>query len=83
MRAEKRKRPTKIASVKQKADGEFSIRHLPKGFYEVEFGNQGEGGYNVLSLLVNVDPKGIPGALCVYLGREGEGQSGVFSCSAK
>ena len=81
--AEKRKRQTKIASVKPKADGEFSIRHLPKGFYEVEFGNHGMGGYNVLSVLVNVDPKGTPGALCVNLGLEGDGQSSVFNCFAK
>jgi hypothetical protein len=39
--AEKRKRQTRIASVKPKADGEFSIGHLPKEFYEVEFGNHG------------------------------------------
>jgi hypothetical protein len=81
--AEKRKRQTKIASVKPKADGEFSIKHLPKGFYEVEFGNHGMGGYNVLSVLVNVDPKGKPGALCVNLGLEGDGQSSVFNCFGK
>jgi len=81
--AEKRKRQTKIASVKPKADGEFSIKHLPKGFYEVEFGNHGMGGYNVLSVLVKVDPNGKPGALCVNLGLEGDGQSGVFNCFDK
>ena len=80
---EKRKRQTKIASVKPKADGEFSIRHLPKGFYEVEFGNHGMGGYNVLSVLVNVDPKGTYGALCVNLGIEGGGHSNVFNCYGK
>jgi hypothetical protein len=81
--AERRKKQNKIASVKPNADGEFSIRHLPKGFYEVELGNHGMGGYNVLSVLVNVDPKGIPGALCVYLGLEGDGKSSVFNCFAK
>jgi|SRR3954465_14398187 hypothetical protein len=81
--ADRRKRQTKIASVKPNAYGEFSIKHLPKGFYEVEFGNHGMGGYNVLSVLVNVDPKGIPGALCVNLGLEGDGQSSVFNCFAK
>jgi hypothetical protein len=81
--AEKRKKQNKIASVKPRADGEFSIRHLPKGFYEVEFGNHGMGGYNVLSVLVNVDAKGMPGALCVNLGIEGGGQSNVFNCFAK
>jgi hypothetical protein len=81
--AEKRKRQTKIASVKPKIDGEFSIKDLPKGFYEVEFGNHGMGGYNVLSVLVNVDAKGTAGALCVNLGLEGDGQSNVFNCFAK
>jgi hypothetical protein len=80
---EKRKRQTKIASVKPKTDGEFSIKHLPKGLYEVEFGNHGMGGYNVLSVLVNVDPKGTTAALCVHLGLEGDGQSNVFNCFAK
>jgi hypothetical protein len=81
--AERRKRQTKIASVKPKEHGEFSIKHLPKGFYEVEFGNHGMGGYNVLSVLVNVDPNGKPGALCVNLGLEGAGQSSVFNCFGK
>jgi len=81
--AEKRKRQTKIASVKPKTDGEFSIKHLPKGFYEVEIGNHDMGGYDVLFVLVNVDPKGTVGALCVNLGLEGDGQSNVFNCFAK
>ena len=81
--AERRKKQNKTASVKPNGYGEFSIKHLPKGFYEVEFGNHDMGGYNVLSVLVNVDPKGIPGALCVNLGLEGGGQSSVFNCFAK
>jgi len=81
--AERRKRQNKVASVKPNAYGEFSIKHLPKGFYEVEFGNHDMGGYNVLSVLVYVDPKAIDGALCVYLGLEGDGPSSVFNCFAK
>jgi hypothetical protein len=81
--AERRKTQTKVASVKPKEHGEFSIKHLPKGFYEVEFGNHGMGGYDVLSVLVNVDPNGKPGALCVNLGLEGGEHSSVFNCFAK
>ena len=81
--SERRKRQTKIASAKPNEYGEFSIKHLPKGFYEVEFGHHDMGGYNVLSVLVTVDPQGIPGALCVNLGLEGEGPSSVFNCYAK
>ncbi|HWC18082.1 MAG TPA: hypothetical protein VG498_13765, partial [Terriglobales bacterium] len=63
---------------------EFTVKHLPKGFYEVEFGNHGMGGYDVLSVLVNVDPKGKHAALCVNLGLEsGEGRSSVFNCFGK
>lgn len=54
----KKKKANQIASVEPNAKGEFNIKHLRKGFYEVEFGNQGMGGYNILSVLVNVDPKG-------------------------
>lgn len=81
---EKRKRQTKVASVEPNANGEFNIKHLPKGFYEVEFGNHGMGGYNVLSLLVNVDPKGTKDSLCVNLSLEGGGgENRVAKCSAK
>ena len=41
--ADRRKRQTKVQSVKPKDRGEFSIKHLPKGFYEVEFGNHDVG----------------------------------------
>jgi hypothetical protein len=40
---ERRKRQTKVASVEPNDKGEFRIRHLPKGFYEVEIGNHGGG----------------------------------------
>jgi len=80
---EQRKRQTKVASVKPNEKGEFKIRRLPKGFYEVEFGNQGQGGYKSLSVLVNVDPKGSTDGICVNLGVEGGGQSAVAKCEAE
>jgi hypothetical protein len=80
---EKKKRQTKVASVEPNPNGEFSIKHLPKGFYEVEFGNHGMGGYNVLSVLVNVDPKGTKDRLCVNLSLEGGGENRVAKCGPK
>lgn len=76
--AEQRKRQTKVASVEPNGKGEFNIKNLPKGCYEVEFGNRGMGGYNVLSVLVEVDPKGRKDTLCVDLSIEsGGGRSKV------
>lgn len=81
---EQRKRQTKVASVEPNDKGEFTIKHLPKGFYEVEVGNHGMGGYHVLSVLVKIDPKGTRDRLCVDLGLEGSGaNSTVTECSAK
>jgi hypothetical protein len=81
---EQRKRQTRIASVGPKGTGEFNIERLPKGFYEIEFGNRGMGGYNLLSVLVNVDPKGSRDRLCVDSSLEGQsGQSSVAKCPAK
>jgi hypothetical protein len=82
--AEKRKRQTKIVSAEPNDNGEFKITHLPKGFYEVEFGNRGNGGYNILSVLIQVDPKGTKDGLCVNLSQEGlGGQSTATRCSAR
>ncbi len=53
---EKRKRQRKVDSQEPNDRGEFNITHLPKGFYEVEFSNHGQGGYNSLSVIVRVDP---------------------------
>jgi len=81
---EQRKRQTQVASVQPDDKGEFSIKHLPRGFYEVQVGNHGMGGYHVLSVLVNVDPKGGNDRLCVDLGLEGgHAHSTVSACSAK
>ena len=82
--AEQRKRQTKVASAEPNYKGEFSIKRLPKGFYEVEVGNHGGGGYHVLSVLVNVDPKGANDRLCVDLSLEGgNAESTVRTCGAK
>jgi hypothetical protein len=70
--AEKRNRQTLVASVEPNYKGEFKIKHLPKGLYEVEFGNGGNGGYNILSVLVDVDPKGAKDRLCADVSLEGD-----------
>ena len=81
---EQRKRQTKVASVEPNAKGEFSIKRLLKGLYEVEVGNHGGGGYHVLSVLVNLDPKGTSDKLCVDLSLEGgDTKSTVANCDAK
>ena len=75
---------TKVASVEPNERGEFNIKHLPKGFYEAEFGNHGGGGYNDLSVLVNVDPKGTSDKLCVDVSLEsGPGQNTVTKCGGQ
>jgi hypothetical protein len=82
LEVEKRKRQIKVASVEPDGNGEFNVTHLRKGFYEVEFGNHGRGGYNILSVLVRVDPKGTEDRLCVKLSPEGGGgQSSVARCT--
>jgi hypothetical protein len=82
--AEQRKRQTRVATFEPDAEGEFKIKHLPKGFYELEFGNRGMGGYNILSVLVNVDPKGMEDRLCVDLSLESGGEhSSVAKCAPK
>jgi hypothetical protein len=81
---EKRKRQTKVASAEPNEKGEFNIKHLPKGFYEVEFGNHGSGGYNDLSVLVNVDPKGTNDKLCVDVSLEsGPGKNTAKKCGVQ
>jgi hypothetical protein len=81
---EKRKKQTKVASVEPNEKGEFNIKHLPRGFYEVEFGNHGGGGYNDLSVLVNVDPMGTNDKLCVDVSLEsGLGQNTATKCGAQ
>jgi hypothetical protein len=83
--AEKRKRQTLVASAEPNDRGEFKVKHLPKGLYEIEFGNEGMGGYNILSVLVNVDPRGAGDKLCVDVSLEGapSPQSSVRRCTPK
>lgn len=82
---EKRKRQNLVASAEPNEHGEFKVKHLPKGFYEIEFGNGGTGGYNILSVLVNVDPKGAKDALCVDVSLESvpSPRSSVRRCTPK
>jgi hypothetical protein len=80
---EQRRRQTRVASVAPSDKGEFNITRLPRGFYEVEFGNHGQGGVNSLSVLIHVDPKGTRDRLCVNLGVEGGGQSSAAKCEAE
>jgi len=85
---EKKKKQNLVASAELNDKGEFKIKHLPKGFYEVEFGNGGNGGnggYNVLSVLVDVDPKGAKDRLCVDVSLESvpSPRSSVRRCTEK
>ncbi len=80
---EKRKEQARVASVEPDEKGEFNIQHLPKGPYEVRFGNRGQGGYNTVAVLVNVDPRGTKDRLCVAVGLEGSGpRSSVSKCGS-
>jgi hypothetical protein len=69
---EKRKRQKLIATSSTDSKGKFDFRGLPIGSYEVQFSN-GNGGWNILSVLVNVNPAGSHDRLCVQLSLEGAG----------
>jgi hypothetical protein len=79
--AEKRKRQKVIATTLTDNRGKFDFRGVPKGAYEVQF-TTGDGGWNVLSILLKVDPAGSHDRLCVELSLEGAGQgpSSVKPC---
>lgn len=78
---EKKKEQAKVVSIQPDEKGRFNIQHLPKGLYEVRFGNRGEGGYNTVSLIVNIDPKGARDRLCVDVGLESSSHtSSVRKC---
>ena len=68
---EKRKRQTEIASTVTDSDGKFEFRGVPRGSYEIQFSNR--NGWNVLSVLVNVQPSGSRDRLCVQMSIEGAG----------
>lgn len=77
---EKRKRQKLIATTSTDAKGKFDFRGVSKGAYEVQFSTE-DGGWNILSVLVNVEPGGSTRPLCVQLSVEGAGQKpSVASC---
>lgn len=81
---DKMKEQAKVVSVEPDEKGNFNIQHLPKGLYEVRFGNRGEGGYNTVSLVVKIDPKGARDNLCVDVGLESSSHtSSVRKCGGK
>jgi hypothetical protein len=65
-----RAKQKKIASGTTDENGHFKIRHVRKGWYEVQFTRM---GWNVLSVLLNVDPHGEK--LCTRLRISGGGGS--------
>ncbi len=69
---EKRKRQNLIATASTDSKGKFDFRGVRKGSYEVQF-STGNGGWNILSVLVNVDPAGSHDRFCVQLSLEGAG----------
>lgn len=77
---EKRKRQKRIATASTDSKGKFHFRGMPKGSYEIQF-STGNGGWNVLSVLVNVDAAASHDRLCVQLSLEGAGpKSSVEAC---
>jgi hypothetical protein len=65
---EKRKRQTEIASTVTNSNGKFEFRGVPRGAYEIQFS---KNGWNVLSVLVNVEPSGSSDQLCVQVSIDG------------
>jgi hypothetical protein len=75
---EKRKRQTVISSTVTNSNGKFEFRGVPRGAYEIQFS---KNGWNVLSVLVNVEPSGSSDQLCVQVSIEGMGpQTSVQAC---
>ena len=78
---DKIKEQAKVVSVEPNEKGDFNIQHLPKGLYEIRFGNRARGGYNIVSLIVDIDPKGARDKLCVDVGLESSSHiSSVRKC---
>lgn len=69
---EKRKRQKLIATTSTDAKGRFDTRKIPRGTYEIQFSRDG-GGWNILSVMVNVDSNGSRDKLCVNLSIEDAG----------
>jgi len=75
---EKRKRQKLIATTSTDAKGKFDFRGVPKGAYEIRFS---AAGWNILSVLVSVDPAGSHDRLCMQLSLEGARQTpSVANC---
>ena len=75
---EKRKRQKLIATTSTDAKGKFDFRGVPKGAYEIQFS---AAGWNILSVLVSVDPAGSHDRLCMQLSLEGARQTpSVANC---
>jgi hypothetical protein len=75
---EKRKRQTKIASTVTNSNGKFEFRGVPRGAYEIQ---SSKNGWNILSVLVNVEPSGSSDRLCVQVSIDGMGpQTSVQTC---
>ena len=75
---EKRKRQTEIASTVTNSNGKFEFRGVPRGAYEIQFS---KNGWNVLSVLVNVEPSGSSDQLCVQVSIDGMvAQPSVQAC---
>jgi hypothetical protein len=68
---EKRKQQTEIASTVTDSNGKFEVHDVPKGTYEIQFSNR--NGWNVLSIVVSVEPSGSRDGLCVQMSIEGAG----------
>jgi hypothetical protein len=75
---EKRKRQTVIASTVTNSNGKFEFRGVRRGAYEIQFS---KNGWNILSVLVNVEPSGSSDRLCVQVSIDGWGpQTSVQAC---
>ena len=61
---QKRERQKTIAETRADDEGRFSVKKLPKGSYEVEFSR---GGFNTLSVIVQIDPSERSEKYCVHL----------------
>ena len=65
---QKRERQKEIAATWGDDDGKFKVKKLPKGSYEVEFSRS---GFNVLSVIVQIDPSAQSEKFCVTLAVSG------------
>ena len=68
---EKRRQQTEIASMVTDSNGKFEFHDVPRGAYEIQFSNR--NGWNVLSVLVRLEPSGSRDRLCVQMSIEGAG----------